>query len=73
MEEFLTGELEESEQAVERRSSSLIRGLVPPGSALPHLEAQELAASAIRRFSESSLSEIVHTATENRHPRFERP
>jgi CRISPR-associated exonuclease Cas4 len=51
MEEFLTGELEESAQAVERRCALLVRELASSDEALPDLNAEEVATTALRTIS----------------------
>jgi CRISPR-associated exonuclease Cas4 len=56
MEEFLTGELEESAQAVERRCSSLVQELGSIDEPLPNVNAQEVAATALRTISLPELS-----------------
>jgi hypothetical protein len=56
MEEFLTGELEGSPEAAERRSVGLIRELVPAGMPAPQLDVQELAATALRTIALKELS-----------------
>jgi CRISPR-associated exonuclease Cas4 len=57
MEEFLTGELEGSPEAAERRSLGLIRELVPAGMPAPQLDVQELAATALRTIALKELSD----------------
>ena len=57
MEELLTGELEELMEATERRSSVLVRQLVPAGGAIPNLDVKELAATALRTVSLKELAE----------------
>jgi CRISPR-associated exonuclease Cas4 len=57
MEEFLTGELEVSPEAAERRSLGLIRELVPAGTPTPQLDVKELAATALRTIALKELSD----------------
>jgi CRISPR-associated exonuclease Cas4 len=56
MEEFLTGELEESAQAVESKCSSLVRQLASIDQPLPNLNAEEVTATALRTISLPELS-----------------
>jgi len=57
MEDFLTGELEESAEAAERRSSRLVRELVPADAPMPQLDVQELSATALRTIALKELSD----------------
>lgn len=57
MEEFLTGELDVSPEAAERRSLGLIRELVPADTPTPQLDVQELAATALRTIALKALSD----------------
>jgi CRISPR-associated exonuclease Cas4 len=50
MEELLTGELEDSQEAAQRRAAVLVQQLVPVGPP-PGIDAQELANTALRTFS----------------------
>lgn len=57
MEEFLSGELEESAQAVERRSSVIVRELLPADGPPPQLDIHELATTALRTIALKELSD----------------
>ncbi len=57
MEEFLTGQLNVSAEAAERRSLGLIRELIPADTPTPRLDVQELAATALRTIALKELSD----------------
>jgi CRISPR-associated exonuclease Cas4 len=57
MEEFLTGELDVSPEAAERRSLGLIRELIPADIPTPQLDVQELAATALQTIALKELSD----------------